>query len=115
MNIPSDWGDWLGDLFCGRVAYVRNFGLPTGLVADQKIWLVIEEVDFRGNVFLNDHPIGPLQLGDPPLRIEVHNMLQKSNRILIEIELPVRTDRGGRNELAGGLIGSVRLEIEESD
>ena len=115
MKIPSDWGDWLGDSFRGRVAYVRNFGLPTGLADDQKIWLVVEEVDYRGNVFLNDRPLGWLQLGDPPMRIEVHSELRKSNQLRIEVELPVQSDRGGRNERAGGLTGSIRLEIEESN
>lgn len=115
IKIPSDWGDWLGDSFRGRVAFVRNFGLPTGLAENQKVWLVVEEVDFRGNVFLNRRPLGPIQLGEPPMRIEIHSQLGKSNELRIEIEVPVQADRGHRDGLAGGLTGGVRLEIEEPD
>jgi beta-galactosidase/beta-glucuronidase len=114
VKIPSDWGDWLGTLFRGRVKYQRNFGLPTGLTDDQKVWLVVEAIDYRANVVLNDRPLGSLQLGDPPLRFEVRHSLKKSNRLQIEVELPVEAERGQRNGLAGGLIGSVRLEIEDS-
>ena len=114
-KIPSDWSDWLGTSFCGRIAYVRNFGLPTGLTEDQKVWLVVEAIDFRGDVILNDQPLGRMQLGDSPMRIDVLRKLLKSNRLRIEIELPSDAVRGDRNGLAGGLIGGVRLEIEESN
>lgn len=114
IKIPSDWSDWLGDSFRGRVVYVRNFGLPTGLDSDQIVWLVVEAVDFFGSVFLNGQSLGDLQLGDPPMRIEAQRQLRKSNELRIEISLPVQSERGDRNELAGGLIGGVRLEIQES-
>lgn len=114
-RIPSDWSQWLGESFRGRVAYHRNFGLPTGLAAAQKVWLVIEEIDYRGIIFINDQSVGSMQLGELPMRVEVQTQLRKSNQLRIEVELPVQTDRGDRNGLAGGLIGGVRLEIEESD
>lgn len=113
VKIPSDWADWLGVSFRGQVAYTRRFNRPTGLEAEQRVWLVIEAIDFRGSVLLNDQPIGCLQFGDPPLRIEIGSWIQKSNRIRIDIELPIQVDRGDRNQMAGGLIGGVRLEIEE--
>ncbi len=114
VKIPSNWGDWLGDSFRGRVAYVRNFGRPTGLAADQVVWLVVEEVDFRGSISLNDQHLGYLQLGDPPLKIAVESELRKSNQLRIEVEMPIRSDRGDRQKRAGGLTGSVRLEIEDT-
>ena len=113
--IPSDWNDWLGSSFQGSVEYCRNFGLPTGLKSDQKVWLVIESIDFRGSAILNDRQLGSHRLGDPPLRIEVQTMIRKSNVLKIEIEMPVEADRGPRTGLAGGLIGGVRLEIEEQE
>jgi len=114
LKIPSDWGDWLGELFRGRVAYERRFGLPTGLEPQQKVWLVVSEVDFHASVSLNDAPLGEIQLGSPALRVEVRNLLQNSNDLRIEIGLPSGAERGARAPLAGGLIGEVRLEIEES-
>ena len=114
IEIPSNWGDWLGPAFRGRVAYHRTFHLPTRLESDQPVWLVVEEVDFRGSVFLNDGPIGALQLGDSPLRVEVRQQLLESNRLRIEVELTGDEERGGRASLGGGLIGAIRLEIQES-
>jgi len=114
LKIPSDWGDWLGNSFRGRVGFQRTFGFPTGLEPHQKIWLVAVEADFRADVSLNDAPIGNVQLGSPGLRVEVRNLLRLSNHLRIEVELPNDAQRGVRNSLAGGLIGEVRLEIEES-
>jgi hypothetical protein len=114
VKIPSDWGDWLGTGFRGRVSYQRTFGRPTHLEPEQKVWLVVEETDFRAAVSLNEVSIGMLQLGSAPLRVEIQHLLQLSNRLNISVELPLDTERGLRNPLAGGLIGGVRIEIEES-
>jgi len=112
-KIPSDWSDWLGPSFRGRVAYRRSFNRPTQLDPDQKVWLVVEEVDFRAEIFLNDQRLGQTTLGEDPFRAEIHNQLAVANLIRIEIEKPNRASCDSRAELAGGLIGSVRLEIEE--
>ena len=114
LKIPSDWSDWLGLSFRGCVAYLRNFNLPTGLEAQQKVWLVVSEVDFRACVWLNETPIGEIQLGQPALRVEVRDLLQSSNQLRIEVTLPVGAQRTARSPLAGGLIGEVRIEIEET-
>ena len=113
QTIPSDWSQWLGDSFRGVVDYRRNFNRPTRLSENQKVWLVVEEADFLANVTLNDKPIGSRRLGDLPLRVEVGSLLESSNQLLVSIELPFDVDRDARTTLAGGLIGSVRLEIEE--
>jgi beta-galactosidase/beta-glucuronidase len=114
LKIPSDWGGWLGTSYRGRVAYERRFGLPTGLQTQQSIWLVIAAVDFRASISLNGELIGQLQLGSPEFRSEVRDLLRTNNFLDIVVELPVDADRGARSPLAGGLIGEVRLEIEES-
>jgi hypothetical protein len=116
LQIPCDWGDWLGHDFCGVVSFVRAFGLPTNLDDQQEIWLVIEAVDFRGEIWLNEKRLDNLQLNQPPLRCPVRHCLQARNCLRIEIEMPAEvhgdsTRRAQRKLLAGGLIGSVRLEI----
>ena len=73
----------------------------------------MEEVDFRGVISLNDNLLGKLELGQLPLRVEVHFLLQQSNQLRIEIEMPVDANRPDRSSLAGGLTASVRLEIHE--
>ena len=120
FHIPNDWGDWLGADFCGLVAFDRAFGMPTGLEDNQEIWLVIEQVDYRAKIWLNRKDdtamsnqalLGALQLGQKPFRRSIRHLMQARNRLHLEIELPVGTDRGERRQCAGGLIGEVRLEI----
>ena len=117
VKIPSDWGDWLGSEFLGRVEYRRNFNRPTGLEPGQNIWLVIEQIDSHGDVYLNDQLLGSLTIqGDSagkPFRIEVAQRLQLSNVLKVEIEVNANSDRGKRTGQAGGLIGSVRIEIQQ--
>ena len=114
LHIPSDWGDWLGHSFRGRVEYRRRFGLPTQLDPDQAVWLVFEAVDFEASISLNEIELGTMQLGDDPFRVEIGNRMQKSNHLKVVIDLPAEADRGERNSMAGGLIGAVRLEIASS-
>jgi beta-galactosidase/beta-glucuronidase len=113
VQIPADWDAWLGPSFRGRVGYRRSFGLPTGLESDQRIWLIIESVDFRASVVLNGQALGTLKFEEAPLRVDVSHFLRSANELWVEVELPKNADRGERAGLAGGLIGSVRLEIEE--
>ena len=112
--IPSDWGDWLGHSFRGRVEYRRRFGLPTQLEPRQAVWLVLEAVDFEASIALNEIELGTMRLGDPPFRVDIGNRLQHSNHLKVVIDLPAEADRGERNSAPGGLIGSVRLEIVTS-
>jgi hypothetical protein len=120
LKIPDDWGNWLGIEFRGLVEFDRAFGMPTGLEANQEIWLVIEQVDYRAKIWLNQNadaeangeaPLGELQLGQSPFRRSIRQLMQARNRLHLEIELPVDVERAERRKCAGGLIGEVRLEI----
>ncbi len=114
VKIPSSWDDWLGATFSGVVAYERTFNLPTGLAPDQTVWLVIEEVDFLANVSLNESFLGELRFAEGPLRIQVQQLLQPANKLRIEIATrPLEEQKAAGSQTAGGLTGSVRLEIEE--
>lgn len=112
VKIPSDWKDWLGPQFRGRVSYQRNFRKPTNLVPAQKVWLVVEAVDYRANVSLNQLPLGEF-VQAKGLRVEISEAILPLNRLEIVVELPPDAERRDRTSLAGGLIGEVRLEIEE--
>ena len=111
LHIPGNWDGWLGSSFRGLVHMQRDFGLPTNLVEQQKIGLVIEEIDFRASIWLNGQNLGQHQLGDSPFRCDIRPLLQARNRLRLEIELPTDAERGERNSMSGGLIGEVRLEI----
>ena len=77
---------------------------------------MVEQVDFHGDVFLNAHSIGSLTCGqspDSPFRIEIGKSLELSNVLRIDIQVAADSDRAHRAGLAGGLVGSVRIEIEQ--
>jgi hypothetical protein len=116
--MPADWGQTLGNDFRGRVRYVRRFGRPTNLAADQRVWLVCDGADLRGTASLNGRPLGDVDGYRVPSRFEVTTRLEERNELAIVVELPpldysaeqaARPDRAG---LPGGVIGEVRLEIE---
>ena len=109
-RVPGDWTEPLGHEFRGSVRAERRFNRPTGLEPGQPVYLVVEQVDFRGKVTLNDRPLGPVGL-DHELRHEITELLIDQNRLSIEVELPLNCQRPGRESRGGGLLGEVRLEI----
>ena len=118
VQLPADWGLTLGPDFRGRVRYTRRFGLPTNLEPDEKVWLVVEGVDYFGAVALNDTPLGDVTgYAGPPAEFQVTPLLGERNILTLEIELPAYEPgaappvRSGREHLSGGPIGEVRLEI----
>src|ERR1700676_4009933 len=60
VRLPADWGPTLGIDFRGRVRYLRRFGLPTNLDSSQRVWLVVEGVDYFGTATLNGTRLGEL-------------------------------------------------------
>jgi hypothetical protein len=117
-QLPADWGLTLGPDFRGRARYTRRFGLPTNLEPHEKVWLVVEGVDYFGSLALNDTPLGEMTgyLG-PPAEFHVTSLLSERNVLTLEVELPAceatpaSPVRPGREHLPGGPIGEVRLEI----
>ena len=117
VTVPSDWTDYPGADFRGRVCYIRNFGRPTGIGPGDRIELVIERIDAFGAAYLNDRLLGTISQGELGLRADVTDRLGPRNRLAVEVELPECTEasaplpRGDREARPGGLIGEVRLEI----
>jgi hypothetical protein len=111
--MPADWSGLLGADFLGRVSYRRTFQKPTGLESGERVWLVVEEPRSRGNVELNDR-----QLGEAGGRFDITELLEDHNRLEIVVEHSAIDAQGvarddGDTGSAGGLVGEVRLEIEE--
>jgi len=129
----------VGDSFRGRVRYRRRFNRPSGLEPSERVWLVIDGVDARGHYAINGQPLGSIDGYALPAESDVTELLAASNVLEIDVELgsagptvssrcpqqqtveateqptahgPLPTDiRPGRERLAGGPIGEVRLEI----
>jgi hypothetical protein len=113
MTMPADWGAVLGATFLGLVRYLRNFQKPTGLESGERVWLVVEGPRSRGTLELNSK-----RLGDADGRFDITELLGDHNRLEIVVEHPAVDARGVARDdddtaLTGGLIGEVRLEIEE--
>ena len=112
QTMPADWSASIGPDFLGRVRYHRVFQTPTGLDNGERVFLVVEPPRSRGIVTLANQELGEVVAGRSPARFDVTDCLEDHNRLEIIVEYPVP----GVNFIAaepGGLIGEVRLEIEE--
>ncbi|HEV3341281.1 MAG TPA: hypothetical protein VG125_13015 [Pirellulales bacterium] len=115
-TVPSDWGSTLGAEFRGRVGYRRSFNPPGSLDPHERLWLVIEGVDARGMVSLNGRRLGEVPGYAVWSSFEITNVVGPRNEVLLEVELPAGEApiRPGRQNLPGGPIGEVRLEVRSS-
>jgi len=117
-TMPADWSEPLGADFLGRVRYQRVFQKPTGLESGERVWLVIEGPRSRGVVELNRKRLGDVSHGESFGRFDVSELLEDHNGLEIVVEHPALDASGRTNHdsvavAPGGLVGEVRLEIEE--
>ena len=116
-TLPCDWLDALGAEFRGKVRYRRRFNRPSGLDPHERVWLIVEGVDACGAVALNDRELGRVRGYALPASFDVTELIAPNNELLVDVELPPEVPGGaiplrpGRESLAGGPIGEVRLEI----
>ena len=105
--------------FLGRVRYRRTFQTPTGLESGERVFLVVEPPRSRGAVSLSGKPLGYRAMGRPGRTVSTSpTLLEDHNRLEIIVDHPalddaLRPDDDGVTNLPGGLVGEVRLEIEE--
>lgn len=116
--MPADWSQILGGDFLGRVVYRRTFQKPTGLESGERVFLVVEPTRSWGVVELNRKRLGEVFSGPGGGRFEITEVLEDHNRLEIVVEHPALDGAGsgnddGQTSLPGGLVGEVRLEIEE--
>ncbi len=100
MTIPGSLreGGWKD--YAGRVSLHRSFGRPTNLAANERVWLVIEEVVGEAVVRLNEATLGAIA---GHARIDVTSRLAIRNELVIEIDATAD---------GCGIVGDVVLEIE---
>jgi hypothetical protein len=118
MTMPADWSAAFGAGFCGLVRYHRVFQSPTGLESGERVWLVVEPPRSRGVVKLSGEPLGNVAWGGPAARFDITERLGDHNRLEIVVEHPALDGDSAPNDDSdinqpGGLVGEVRLEIEE--
>jgi hypothetical protein len=117
-TMPGDWSDLFGRHFIGRVRYRRLFQKLTGLESGERAFLAVEPPRSRGVISLSGHPLGEVLWGRPPARFDIMEFLRERNELEIVVEHPVldgAAPAGNDNffQSPGGLVGEVRLEIEE--
>jgi hypothetical protein len=117
QQMPADWCEPLGPDFLGIVRYRRNFNRPTNL-QDDRVWLLIEPPRSCGLVRVNGSELGYVRFGAPAGRFDITPLLKDHNSIEIDVEHPELDDNSkapddGSIYVPGGLVGEVRLEIED--
>lgn len=117
-TMPGDWSCAWGSEFLGRVRYRRTFHQPSGLEPHEKVFLVVEPARSQAVVSLDGRLLGELAFGDAPGRYEITPLLGETMRLEIVVSHPLLDERGMPTDdsavrKTGGLVGEVRLEIEE--
>jgi hypothetical protein len=108
VRLPCQWDKTAAGEFWGRIRFVRRFGQPTGLEANDRVWLVFEATDAHTMASLNGCPIGAIPPKVGSVRFEVGRLLRDGNELVLEV------DRGldPRRDAGRVWIGQVRIEIE---
>jgi hypothetical protein len=105
-----------GENFWGRVRYVRTFHAPPGLQFDERVWLVVEPQRTIARVVLVEETLGVVEARGPAQRFDITHRLSPDNRLEIFVDHPAVEDDTTLDSATlapGGLVGEVRLEIEE--
>ena len=113
-TMPADWSASFGADFVGRVRYHRVFQTPTGLDSGERVFLVVEPPRTRGTVKLADRTLGIIHHGGPLGRYDITDQLEDHNRLEVIVEHPQFDQPEAHVQAPGGLVGEVRLEIEEA-
>jgi hypothetical protein len=117
-TMPADWSESVGRDFLGRVRYRRKFNKPTGLRSGIRVWLVVEPPRSSACVVCKGDLVGFVRPGDSPGRFDITDRLGDHNEVDVLVDHPdldfMRSTVGDPAHLpTGGLVGEVRLEIED--
>ena len=96
-----------------------HFNAPPGLQPDERVWLVVEPQRSEARVMMSEETLGTVAAEGPPQRFDITHRLE-SAQSAGDFRgssggrwMEQNTADGGSDRLPGGLVGEVRLEIEE--
>jgi len=104
---PCNVRDVRGADFRGRVQFVRSFHAPVALVANEALWLVVENVGGPARVMLNDAPLGEIAPGGGAWECDI--TARQQPRMQLVIEMSVGDESG-----TAPTLGAVRLEVRDA-
>ena len=127
MKMPADWSAVFGDDFLARVRYRRVFHRPTGLEGGTRVFLVVEPARSEACITLKQKLVGFVHPGDETGRFDITDRLEDDNVLEIFVDHPAAELIDGHPDKyamqstvgdpavlpPGGLVGEVRLEIED--
>jgi hypothetical protein len=96
QQLPAAWDAVLPG-FRGTVRYTRRFGKPTNLEAQERVWLVAQDIAGSAAMLLNGEKL-------PDTQADVTDSLRERNLLQIDV---TQMDPAQ----AAGLSGEIRLEI----
>jgi hypothetical protein len=100
MAVPGGWDSTALADFRGAVRFVRPFGYPGRIDANERVWLTIADLRNQASVTLNEAALGIVAaLGG---EFEITALLRPRNVVQLEIE---------SREPIGGLWSEVALEV----
>lgn len=102
MQIPNRLSAGGLPHFAGRVRFVRQFGYPSRIEPHERLWLTFGGIEGDVEILLNEQLLGKQQSGNSGLEFEVTAILQKRNRLTVNIDCA--SDQGG-------IWGEVALEV----
>lgn len=98
----------------GTAAWIRRFGRPAGVAADQRVWLVVANARTAAAVSLNGVVLPGIAAHEPRWACDVTPLLQDRNVLEIVTDPPLEPDAvagGGARRPAPVAFGAVGLEI----
>ncbi|HEV3203198.1 MAG TPA: hypothetical protein VGY77_02390 [Gemmataceae bacterium] len=81
-------GPWESEPRVGTVRYLRHFGRPGRIDADERIWLTITVAGATAEVKLNDQYLGRHEGANQPFEYEVTELLHPRNHLSVEVTAP---------------------------
>jgi hypothetical protein len=118
VTMPADWSSVMGSDFIGRVLHVRTFNKPTGLDSGERVFLIVEPPRSEACIVMKGQLIGFVRPGAESERFDITDRLDSHNRLEVYVDHPALDEMRSivgdpAKSPPGGLIGEVRLEIEE--
>ena len=99
---------WACQILDDRVCWTRRFGRPTGVSADERLWLVVEGFPADTRAVLNGESI----LADA---IDVTGRLHARNELRLETPLAPLTATGADDDPPGRVSLEIRPSLRQRD